>query len=124
MSSINRATIMGNVGKDPVVRDVNGTTVASFTIATTDRWKDKETGEKVERTEWHNIQAWAGTASIVERFVRKGSHVLVEGKIRTRKYTNKEGVTVYSTEINADEVYLLGKRDATAPLDTTPPTTE
>lgn len=98
---LNKATIIGNVGKDPEFRDVTTSQrVANFSIATTEQWKDKTSGEKKERTEWHRITVWNdGLVRVIEKYVKKGSKVYVEGELQTRKWTDKEGVERYSTEI-------------------------
>lgn len=104
--------LIGNVGKDPEVRylDSSGNTkVASFTLATTERYKDRS-GEMKEITEWHNIVAWRNSADVVERFVKKGTQLYVEGRIRTRSWDDQSGNKRYTTEIIADSLQLLGKR--------------
>lgn len=97
---LNRAEILGNVGADPDIRSLNnGSKVANFRVATSESWKDKSTGEKKERTEWHSIVIWnEGLVGIVEKYVKKGSKILVEGELQTRKW-EKDGVDRYSTEI-------------------------
>lgn len=122
MSSLNRATIIGNLGADPTVRETNGgKTVANFSVATSQQWKDKTTGEKREATEWHSVVVWDALATIVQRFAHKGSKVYIDGKLRTRKYEDQGGITRYVTEIIADEVLLLDRRPATATLETEQP---
>lgn len=100
MSSLNRATLIGNVGRDPEIKSLNnGSRVASLSVATSETWKDKSTGEKKERTEWHRVTVWNdGLIGVIERFVKKGSKVMIEGQIQTRKYEN-DGVDHYATEI-------------------------
>ena len=106
--SVNKVFLLGNVGKDPQVREVSGVKVASFTLATTDRGYTKSTGEQVpERTEWHNITVWRGLAEIAERYIRKGTRLHIIGKLTTRTY-EKDGIKRYSTEIIADDIELLG----------------
>ena len=96
---LNRATILGHVGKDPTTKTMNsGDKVANFSIATSESWTDKQSGEKKEKTQWHNIVVWGKLADIVEKYVRKGSKVFVEGAIETRKY-EQNGVEKYTTEI-------------------------
>lgn len=114
--SLNKAMLIGNVGKDPEVRYLDGnsqngqqTKVATFTLATTERYRDRS-GEQRENTEWHNIVVWRGLADTVERYVRKGSQIYVEGKIRTRSWTDQAGAKHYTTEIIADTLQLLGRR--------------
>ncbi|MGL4781013.1 MAG: single-stranded DNA-binding protein [Bacteroidales bacterium] len=111
--SVNKVILIGNVGKDPEVRYLdNGVAVASLTLATSERGYTTQTGVQVpERTEWHNIVLWRGLAEIAEKYVRKGSQIYIEGKIRTRNYEDQNGVKRYVTEIFADSMQLLGKRD-------------
>jgi single-strand DNA-binding protein len=98
--SLNKACLIGNVGQDPEIRSMNsGDRVANFSIATSDKWKDKQSGEKKERTEWHRIVVWGGLVEIVERYVKKGMKLYIEGQIQTRKWTDQAGVEKYSTEI-------------------------
>ena len=110
--SLNKAMLIGNVGRDPEVRYLegnNGAKVATFTLATTERYRDRN-GETRENTEWHNIVAWRNTADVVERFVRKGTQVYIEGRIRTRSWDDQNGNKRYTTEIIADTLQLLGKK--------------
>jgi single-strand DNA-binding protein len=112
MASINRVTIIGNCGKDPELRySPSGTAFCSLSIATTRSWKNKESGEKQEETEWHRVMFNDKLAEIVGQYVKKGKPIYVEGRLKTRKWTNKEGVEVYTTEIMANEMQLLGNRD-------------
>lgn len=107
MSSVNKATVLGRVGKDPECRTLdNGKVVASFSLATSESYKDK-TGEKKEITDWHNITAFGYIADIIQKYIKKGSLIYVEGKLRTRSW-EKDGVTRYTTEILADSVKMLG----------------
>lgn len=100
MSSLNKACLIGNVGKDPEIRSMNGgDKVANFSIATSESWKDRNTGERKERTEWHRVVVWGALAEVVEKYVSKGDKLYVEGKIQTRKWTDQSGVEKYSTEI-------------------------
>jgi len=109
--SLNKAMLIGNAGKDPDVRHLeSGAVKASFTLATSERYKDRTTGETKEQTEWHNIVCWRALAEVVEKFVRKGTQVYVEGKITTRQYTDQSGTVKYITEIVADSLQLLGRR--------------
>lgn len=118
--SLNKVMLIGNVGKDPEVRHLeSGATTASFTLATTERYKDKN-GETKEQTEWHNIVCWRSLADIVEKYIRKGSQLYIEGRIRTRSYTDRDGNTRYITEINADNLQMLGRK-GDAPSTTPPP---
>ena len=111
--SLNKAMLIGNVGRDPEVRYLDGNSgqakVATFTLATTERYRDRN-GETRENTEWHNIVAWRSTADVVERFVKKGTQVYIEGRIRTRSWDDQTGNKRYTTEIMADTLQLLGKR--------------
>jgi single-strand DNA-binding protein len=111
MASVNKVIIVGNLGKDPEMRSFpSGDQVANVTIATTDKWKDKQTGEMKEATEWHRIVFNGRLAEIVGQYLRKGSQVYVEGSLRTRKWTDKDGVDKYTTEIRADQMQMLGSR--------------
>ncbi|GAB3361331.1 MULTISPECIES: single-stranded DNA-binding protein [Giesbergeria] len=111
MASINKVIIVGNLGRDPEMRTFpNGDQVANVTIATTDKWKDKQTGETREHTEWHRVVFNGRLAEIVGQYLRKGSQVYVEGSLRTRKWTDPTGVEKYSTEIRADQMQMLGSR--------------
>ncbi len=108
MAGVNKVILVGNLGKDPEVRYLdNGVAVANFSLATTENYKNKE-GERVSQTEWHNIVLWRGLAEVAEKWLKKGSSVYVEGKIRTRKWEDKEGNTRYSTEILGDNMTMLG----------------
>lgn len=110
MASINRVILVGNLGKDPEIRHTEGgIAVARFPIATSETFKDK-TGNKQERTEWHNIVAWRGLAEVAEKYMKKGQSIYVEGKIRTNSYQDKEGIQRYSVEIVADNITMLGGR--------------
>ena len=111
MASINKVIIVGNLGKDPEMRSFpNGDQVANVSIATTDRWKDKTSGEMKEATEWHRINFNGRLAEIVGQYLKKGSQVYVEGSLRTRKWTDKDGVEKFTTEIRADQMQMLGSR--------------
>lgn len=120
MGSLNRATLLGNVGKAPEVRTLaNGTKVAQFSLATTEpAYTNRQNGEQVPaRTEWHSIVAWAGLATIVERFLQQGTQVYVEGKIRYRTYETEQQQKRYVTEIVADSIVLLKNGDTTPQQD-------
>ena len=111
MASINKVIIVGNLGRDPEMRTFpSGDQVANVTIATTDKWKDKQTGEMKEATEWHRVVFNGRLAEIVGQYLRKGSQVYVEGSLRTRKWSDQAGVEKYSTEIRADQMQMLGGR--------------
>jgi single-strand DNA-binding protein len=108
--SVNKVILIGNVGQDPEVRHLeNGTVVANFSIATSEFYTDKNSGEKKENTEWHDIVAWRGVAEVVEKYVKKGYKVYVEGKLRKRNWQDKEGVTRYTVEIFADQLSILSR---------------
>jgi single-strand DNA-binding protein len=110
MAGVNKVILVGNLGKDPEVRHLEGgNSVANFTLATNEYYKDKQ-GARVERTEWHNISAWRGLAELAEKYLKKGSQVYIEGKLRTRQYQDKDQQTRYITEIIAEEISLLGGR--------------
>jgi single-strand DNA-binding protein len=112
MASVNKVIIVGNLGRDPEVRTFpSGDRVANVTIATTDRWKDKTSGEMKEATEWHRVVFNGRLGEIAGEYLRKGSQVYVEGSLRTRKWTDKDGVEKYTTEIRADQMQMLGKRE-------------
>lgn len=115
--SLNKVMLIGNVGKDPEVRYLEGNgqaapgrKVANFTLATSERYKDRS-GEVRENTEWHNIVVWGQPADVVERFVKKGTQLYIEGRITTRSWTDQSGAKRYTTEIRADSLQLLGRRE-------------
>lgn len=108
--SVNKVILVGNVGRDPETRHLDkGVVVSRFSLATTENYTAK-TGEKVSNTEWHNIVAWRGLAEVVEKYVKKGSQLYIEGRLRTNSY-DKDGVKHYATEIIADTMHMLGKRE-------------
>lgn len=108
MASVNKVILVGNLGRDPEMRYLpSGEAVANLAIATTDKYKDK-TGQMVEQTEWHRVSFFGRTAEVCGQYLKKGSQVYVEGSIRTRKYTDKEGVEKYATEIRGDRMQMLG----------------
>ena len=112
MASDNKVIIVGNLGRDPEMRTFpSGGRVCNVTIATTERWKDKTSGEMKELTEWHRVVFNDRLAEIAGEYLRKGSQVYVEGSLRTRKWTDKDGVEKFTTEIRADEMKMLGKRE-------------
>jgi single-strand DNA-binding protein len=113
---VNKCFLIGRLSKDPEVRYIqDGTAVANFSIATNEVWKDKN-GEKVQKTDWHNIVAWKRLGEICAEYLKKGSLVYIEGKISNSKYTDKEGVVKYKSEIVASTMKMLGgKQDGTAP---------
>lgn len=110
--AVNKVILIGNVGKDPDVRHLdNNMSVASFSLATTERGYTTQNGVQVpDRTEWHNIVAWRGLAKLAEDYIRKGSQIYVEGKIRTRSWEDQNGIKRYTTEIFADNISLLGRK--------------
>lgn len=116
--SLNKVFLIGNVGRDPEVRYLDGnsaaggagTKVATFTLATSERYRDRS-GELRENTEWHNIVAWRNSADVAEKFVHKGTQLFIEGRLRTRSYTDQQGVKKYTTEITVDNMQLLGRRE-------------
>lgn len=111
MASVNKVILIGNLGKDPETRYLpSGEAVTSFSIATSETWKDKTSGEKKEATEWHRISAFGKLAEICGEYLRKGSQVYIEGALRTRKWQDKEGQDRYTTEIRADQMRMLGSR--------------
>ncbi len=112
MASVNKVIIVGNLGKDPEMRYMpNGEAVCNITVATSERWKDKATGEKKEITEWHRVVFSRKLAEIAGQYLKKGRQVYVEGALRTRKWTDKEGQERYTTEIVANEMKMLGSRE-------------
>lgn len=111
MSSLNRAEIIGNVGKEPEIRYTqSGDAIANLTIATSSKWKDKQTGELKEQTEWHRVVLYKRLAEIAGEYVTKGSKVYIDGQLTTRKWTDKEGIERYTTEIRGNNLILLGGR--------------
>lgn len=109
MASLNKATIIGNLGKDPETRYApSGDAITNITVATTETWKDKATGEKKESTEWHRIVFFGRLAEIAAQYLRKGSQVYIEGRLQTRKWQDKDGQDRYTTEIRGDEMKMLG----------------
>ncbi len=110
MAGVNKVILVGNLGKDPEVRHLeNGASVANFSIATSETYKDKN-GERQTQTEWHNIVLWRGLAEIAEKYLRKGNQVYIEGKLRTRSWDDKDGVTRYTTEVVGDQMTMLGSK--------------
>lgn len=108
---INKVIIVGNLGADPEMRYMpSGSAVTNFTVATSESWKDKDSGEQKERTEWHKVAAFARLAEICGEYLLKGSQVYIEGKLRTRKWQDKDGKDRYTTEIIADQMQMLGAK--------------
>ncbi|MFT5777514.1 MAG: single-strand DNA-binding protein [Crocinitomicaceae bacterium] len=123
--SVNKVILIGNVGKDPEVRHLeNGAVVANFTLATSESYKDKNSGERIENTDWHDIVVWRGLAEVVEKYVRKGHKIYVEGKLKKRTWQDKEGNTRYTTEVVADEMTMLSRPDKVTSGTSAPYTTE
>ncbi|MBM3346031.1 MAG: single-stranded DNA-binding protein [Betaproteobacteria bacterium] len=111
MASVNKVILVGNLGRDPETRyNAEGGAITNVSVATTDTWKDKASGEKQERTEWHRVVFFSRLAEIAGEYLKKGSQVYIEGSLRTRKWTDKEGVEKYTTEIVADKMQMLGSR--------------
>jgi single-strand DNA-binding protein len=111
MASVNKVILVGNLGKDPEVRYMpNGEAVTNITLATTDSWKDKSSGDKRETTEWHRVVFFRKLAEIAGQYLKKGSQVYIEGSLKTRKWQDKDGQDRYTTEIVASEMKMLGSR--------------
>lgn len=109
MAGVNKVILVGNLGADPETRTIeSGAKVANFSIATSERYKDKN-GNQVDKTEWHNIVMWRGLADIAEKYLKKGSQVFIEGKLRTRSWDDQNGNKRYTTEVLADNMTLLGR---------------
>lgn len=111
---LNKVMLIGNVGQDPEIRYLDGNAgnakVATLRLATTERFRDRNSGETRESTEWHTVVAWRGLADLAEKYIRKGSQIYVEGRIRTRTWEDQTGNRRYATEINADNIQMLGRR--------------
>jgi single-strand DNA-binding protein len=115
MASLNKVQIIGNLGSAPELRYLpDGQPAVSLSLATTESWKDKDSGEKRERTEWHRVAMYGGLARVAAEYLQQGSQIYVEGKLRTRTYTNAAGVEKQTTEILAQEMQMLGKKPAMA----------
>src|ERR1043165_2171548 len=112
MASVNKVIIVGNLGRDPEVRYTpNGSAVCNVSVATTRTWKNKESGDKAEETEWHRVVFFDRLAEIAGEYLKKGRSVYVEGRLKTRKWTDKDGVEKYTTEIIANDMQMLGSRE-------------
>ena len=123
--SVNKVILLGYVGKDPEMKEFESGKVAKMTIATTERGYTTRDGKTIpDRTEWHNIMLWGGLAEVAEKYISKGMQVYIEGKIQTRSWADKEGVTHYITEIVASDLQMLGKRESGAKDVTTPTATK
>ncbi len=119
MASVNKVIIVGNLGADPETRFLpSGEAVANIRVATTDRWKDKASGEMKEATEWHRISFFGRLAEIAGEYLKKGSQVYVEGSLRTRKWQDKDGQDRYSTDIRGEVMQMLGKREGSGSVET------
>ena len=119
--SVNKVILLGYVGKDPEIKEFETGKVAKMTIATTEKGYKLKSGKDVpDRTEWHNIMLWGGLAEVTEKFIKKGMQVYIEGKIQTRSWADKEGVTHYITEVIASDLQMLGKREEGAKAGTQP----
>ena len=115
MASVNKVILVGNLGKDPEVRYApSGDAICNITLATSETWKDKQSGEKREATEWHRVVFFGKLAEIAGQYLKKGSSVYVEGSLKTRKWQDKDGSDRYTTEIKADEMKMLGSRGDSA----------
>jgi single-strand DNA-binding protein len=116
MASVNKVILVGNLGKDPEVRYMpNGDAVTNITIATTDTWKDKTSGEKKEATEWHRVVFFRKLAEIAGQYLKKGAQVYIEGSLKTRKWQGQDGQDRYTTEIVADSMQMLGRKEGSGP---------
>ncbi len=112
MAAVNKVILVGNLGKDPETRySPDGGAICNLNIATTESWKDKATGEKKEATEWHRVVFYSRLAEIAGEYLKKGRSVYIEGRLKTRKWTDKEGVEKYTTEIIGSELQMLGSRE-------------
>lgn len=121
--SVNKVILIGNLGRDPEVRRLeNGAVVANFSLATSESYTEKATGERKETTDWHNIVVWRGLAEIVEKYIRKGTKIYVEGKLKTRSWQDKDNNTRYTTEVLAEEITILSRPEGDRqPLSASPP---
>jgi single-strand DNA-binding protein len=112
MASVNKVILIGNLGKDPEVRYApSGSAIANITLATSRSWKDKTSGERQEETEWHRVVFFDRMAEVAGEYLKKGKSVYIEGRLKTRKWTDKEGVEKYTTEVMADKMEMLGSRE-------------
>jgi single-strand DNA-binding protein len=113
MASVNKVILIGNVGRDPEIRYTSGgEAIANLSVATTERWKDKASGEMQEKTEWHRLSVFGRKAEVIGEYVKKGSSLYVEGRLQTRKWTDKDGNEKYTTEIVVDNFQFIGKAPA------------
>ena len=110
--SVNKVILIGNLGKDPEVRHLeSGAVVANFSLATSESYKDKNSGEVITNTDWHNIVVWRGLAEVAEKYAKKGDKIYIEGKLKSRSYQDQDGITKYITEVLADNLVLLGRQE-------------
>ncbi len=110
--SVNRVILVGNLGKDPEVRHLDGgSTIAKFPLATSESYKDRNTGERIKQTEWHNIVLWRGLAEVAEKYLKKGNQVYIEGKLKTRSW-DSDGVKKYITEVVADNMVMMSSKSS------------
>ena len=123
MSSVNKVILIGNLGKDPEIRYLpSGDAVANFSVATSENWTDKASGEKKEQTEWHRVAFFGRTAEVIGQYVKKGSKIYVEGRLQTRKWDDKDGQDRYTTEVRGDVMRMLDRKgEGSAPMDDGPP---
>ncbi|MBT5438983.1 MAG: single-stranded DNA-binding protein [Flavobacteriales bacterium] len=111
--SVNKVILIGNLGRDPEIRKLdNGATLASFSIATSESYTDKQSGKKIENTDWHDIVLWRGLAEVAEKFLKKGTKVYIEGRLKKRSWQDREGNTRYNVEVIGDEMTILSRSDA------------
>lgn len=112
MASVNKVILIGNLGADPEIKYTQGNVpVANLRVATTDKWQDKATSEWKEKTEWHRVVAWRHLAERAERYLAKGKQVYIEGRLETRQWQDRDGNTRYTTEVRADQLMILGRRE-------------
>lgn len=126
MSSVNKVILIGNLGKDPEMRYMpSGEAIANFSVATSENWTDKTSGDKKEATEWHRVVFFGRTAEVVGQYVKKGSKIYVEGRLQTRKWQDKEGQDRYTTEVRGDVMRMLDRRgEGSGSMDQEPPQVE
>lgn len=125
MNGVNKAIIVGTLGKDPELKYMaNGNAIANLSVATSEKWKDKNSGQQQEKTEWHRVSMFGAVAEIAGKYLTKGSQVYLEGKIQTRKWQDKDGQDRYSTEVIASEMQMLGGKGRTEPKDSVEPQME
>ncbi|MCL2309360.1 MAG: single-stranded DNA-binding protein [Proteobacteria bacterium] len=118
MASVNKVILLGNLGRDPEMRyTTDGSAVCNLNIATSDQWRDKGSGEKQERTEWHRVVLFGRTAEVAGEYLKKGRSVYIEGRLQTRKWTDKDGIERYTTEIVGDRMQLIGGSDRSGSSD-------